>query len=87
MYNYYDSLILVDEILVLPPLLLTKPHSKQVHQIIVLTNDGLMVSVNMQGKIEWKVATQITWNELDESSVNIHSLIHFIAYNSSIRLY
>lgn len=87
MYNYYDSLILVDEILVLPPLLLTKPHSKQVHQIIVLTNDGLMVSVNMQGKIEWKVATQITWNELDESSVNIHSFIHFIAYNSSIRLY
>ena len=76
MYNYYDLLILVDEILVLPPLLLTKPHSKQVHQIIVLTNDGLMVSVNMQGKIEWNVATQITWNELDESSVNIHSFIH-----------
>ena len=76
MYDYNNWLILVDEILVLPPLLLTKPHSKQVNQIIVLTNDGLMVSVNMQGKIEWKVATQITWNELDESSVNIHSFIH-----------
>ena len=76
MYNYDNWLILVDEILVLPPLLLTKPHSKQVNQIIVLTNDGLMVSVNMQGDIEWKVATQITWNELDESSVIIPSFLH-----------
>ena len=76
MYNYDNWLILVDEILVLPSLLLTKPHSKQVNQIIVLTNDGLMVSVNMQGDIEWKVATQITWNELDESSVIIPSFLH-----------
>lgn len=72
--------ILVDEILVLPPLLLLSPDSHAVNQIITLTNEGLLSSVDTHGTVQWSIQTKITWNELDEASVFVNSMNDCIAY-------
>lgn len=63
--------LIVDEILVSRPLLLMKRNSHIVDQIITLTSEGLLSSVNLQGIIQWSIQTKVVWNELDEASVSI----------------
>lgn len=77
-----DCIILVDEILVLPPLLLMSPDSHAVNQIITLTNEGLLSSIDTHGTVQWSKQTKITWNELDETSVFYDSMNDSIAYYS-----
>lgn len=47
-----------------------RPGSRIVDQILTLTNEGVLTSVDMQGAIQWSRHTAVQWSEFDETSVN-----------------
>ena len=61
--------VILDEILILQPLLILGEDSI-IESIVTLTSEGVLTSTNIKGEIQWSKSIQVQWTEFDEKNVD-----------------